>query len=129
MRQLHWIMMRSTKPIPGLADAPEIAIVVFEAGEKKIPAVRSQFTGRLRGRLPPTGENGMQTGAIGSHFPDSLCAILTLVHAETNGFAVRGPRRKMRKPGAMRQFTELRSIGMDGIEATATDKNDLASIR
>src|SRR6266852_1502387 len=76
VRQLHRTVMRSAEPIPGFADAPEIAIVVFAAGEKKIPAVRGPLTGGLRSRLPPARENRMQTGAIGGHFPDVLCTIL-----------------------------------------------------
>src|SRR5229473_4773401 len=129
VRQLHRIMVRPAKPIPGFADAPQIAIVVFAAGEKKIPAVRGPLTGGLRGRLPPAGENRMQTGAIGGHFPDALCTILALVHAETNGFAVGRPGRKVRKPGAMRELAELCPLGMDGIEAAAANINDLAAIR
>src|SRR5712692_6751444 len=128
-RQLHRIVMRSAEPIPGFADAPEIAIVVFAAGEKKIPAIRSPLTGGLRGRLPATRENRMQTGAIGSHFPDGLCSIFALVHAEANGFAVGGPGWKVRKSGAMRQLAELCPIGMDGKETAAANKNDLAAIR
>src|SRR6266478_987205 len=102
VRQLHRIKMRSAEPIPGFADSPEVAIVVFAAGEKKIPAVRGPLPGGLRGRLPPAGENRMQTGTIGGHFPDGLGAILALVHTEANGFAVGRPGRKMRKSGALR---------------------------
>src|SRR2546427_2955518 len=129
VRQLHRITVRSAEPIPGFADAPEIAVVVFAAGKKKIPALRRPLAGGLRGRRPSAGENRMQTGAIGSHLPDCLSAIFALVHAETNGFAVGRPSRKMRKPRAMRQLAELSPIGMDGIEAAAADIDDPAAIR
>src|SRR5258708_34781095 len=99
--------MRPAEPIPGLADAPEIAIVVFAAGEKKIPAVRGPLTGGLRSRLPPARENRMQTGAIRGHFPDPFGAILALVHTETKRFAGRGPDWTVTEPGAMPQFCEL----------------------
>src|SRR5882672_9515903 len=129
VRQLHRTKVRSAEPIPGFADSPEITIVVFAAGEKKIPAVRGPLPGGLRGRRPSAGENRMQTGTIGSHLPDCLSAIFALVHAETNGFAVGRPSRKMRKPRAMRQLAELSPIGMDGIEAAAANIDDLAAIR
>src|SRR5258708_36915520 len=72
VRQLHRVKMQSAGPIPGFADSPEVAIVVFAAGEKKIPAVRGPLPGGLRGRLPPPGENRMQTGTIGRHSPQRL---------------------------------------------------------
>src|SRR6202158_1162538 len=129
VRQLHRSKMRSAAPIPRFADSPEIAIVVFAAGEKKMLAVRGPLPGRLRGRLPPAGKNRVQTGTIGGHFPDGLRAIFALVHAEANGFAVGRPSRKMRKPGAMRELAELCPIGMDGIETASANINDLGSIR
>src|SRR2546421_7705379 len=129
VRQLHRTMVRSAEPLPGLADAPEIAIVVFATGEKKIPAIRRPLTSGLRGRLPPAGEQRMQTGAIGGHLPDGLSAILALVHAETNGFAAGRPGREVRKSRAMRQLAELCPVGMDGIEAAAANIDDLAAIR
>src|SRR6202165_510986 len=79
VRQLHRFTVRSAEPIPGFADAPEIAIVVFAAGKKKIPAIGRPFTGGLRGQRPSAGENGMQTGAIGGHLPAWLCTVLPLV--------------------------------------------------
>src|ERR1700687_6365835 len=79
VRQLHRIKVRSAEPIPGFADSPEIAIVVFAAGEKKILAVRGPLPGRLRGRLPPAGKNRVQTGTIGGPFPNGLRAIFALV--------------------------------------------------
>src|SRR5439155_1555663 len=60
MRQLHGIMVRSAEPLPRFADAPEIAIVVFAAGEKKVPAIRCPLTGGLRGRLPSACKNEMK---------------------------------------------------------------------
>src|SRR6266513_6217451 len=121
MRQLHRITVRSAEPIPGFADAPEIAIVVFAIGKEKIPAIRRPLTGGLRGQRPSAGENRMQTGAIRGHLPDCLSAILAIVHVETNGFAVGGPGREVRKPRAMRQLAELSPIGMDGVEAAAAN--------
>ena len=129
MRQLHGIMVRSAEPLPRFADAPEIAIVVFAAGEKKVPAIRCPLTGGLRGRLPSAGKNEMQTGTIGGHFPDRLGAILALVHVETNGFAVGRPGREVRQSRTMRQFAKLCPVGTDGIEAAAANINDLAAIR
>ena len=129
MRQLHRIVVRAAEPFPGFADAPEIAIIVFAAGEEKVPAIRRPLTGGLRGRPPSAGENRMQTGGIGGHLPDGLSAILALVHAETNGFAVGRPSREVRESRAIRQFAELCPIGMDGIQAAAAHINDLAAIR
>src|SRR3981081_2845955 len=61
VRQLHRTKVRSAEPIPGFADSPEIAIVVFTAGEKKIPAVRGPLPGGLRGRGPSAGGDGSET--------------------------------------------------------------------
>src|SRR6266478_398529 len=94
---------------------------------KKENTCRPPSTPRRTAR--PAAFRRRESDAIGSHLPDCLSAIFALVHAETNGFAVGRPSRKMRKPRAMRQLAELSPIGMDGIEAAAANIDDLAAIR
>src|ERR1700731_1196530 len=84
VRQLQGITVRSAKPIPGFADAPEIAVVVFAAGKKKIPAVRRPLTGGLRGQRSSADKNRMQTGAK----PEPSAAISQPVGVPSSGLSM-----------------------------------------
>src|ERR1700674_655963 len=128
VRQLDRIVMRTAEPVPRLTDGPEIAVVVITSGEQKVSAISSPLACGLGKWLSSTCKNRVQTRTIRRHFPDRLRAIFTPVHAEANRFPVGRPGGEVRQPRAVRQFMKLRSVGMDGVETAAANKNDLASV-
>src|ERR1700730_14698785 len=121
-------MVRTSKPAPGVAHRPQIALVLFATGENEVLAVRGPVPRRLVGRLRSAREQRMCAVAVGRHLPDRWCAVFSLVDRKTDVFTIRGPCRRAQVSVNMNELTKLRSIATDRVEAFAAHENDLGSV-